>query len=1140
MSNFDFIRQGWPELAEQARRAEHYVVGDPRTSLFYARRTLEAAVEWAFRVDASLGQAYRDDLNARLHDASFMHLVGPAVLDKMHIIRQRGNAAVHRAAPVTVRESEATVRELFHVFVWFASTFALTTDDRPAAGLRFDASVIPRPRPGGSQTTRAETEQLAERLRIADDELARAEQANETLAAELEQLRAQVAAAKPANVAHPVPHDFQEAQTRADLIDPLLRESGWLLDQARDREYPVSGLPDRHGGDTATGRADYVLWGSDGKPLAVVEAKRASSDARVGQQQGRLYADALEREFGQRPVIYVTNGFDTWLWDDLAYPQRRVQGFATRDELQWLVQRRQSQAPLTPPVIDSTIVERLYQQRAITRVTEAFDAHQRRALLVMATGTGKTRTVVALADSLMRANRVKRVLFLADRVALARQAARQFVEFLPDETVVNLVETKDTTGRVYVSTYQTMMGLLDQRDAGGVRRFGPNHFDLIVVDEAHRSIYQKYRFLFDWFDSLVVGLTATPKDDVDHDTYELFGLESGVPTDSYDLDRAIADGYLVPPVGRVVATRFTRQGIRYDDLSDDEKERWEEEDWGDEVPEAVDASAVNDWLFNRDTVDGVLRVLMAEGRTVAGGDTIGKTIVFARNQAHARFIEERFNASYPHFNGLLAQVVTHETPNAGHFIDEFSNTARMPQIAISVDMLDTGIDVPDVVNLVFFKPVGSKTKYWQMVGRGTRLRPELYGPSGRQEDGTSDRTGDKKDFVIFDVGGNIAYFNADLPEAPTSTTRSLRSRLFLARLRLLQGLDHQEARSGDEVQLRSDLAALLHGRVAGMTTDNVLVRPHRRAVERFAQGREWASLDDDAVAAAVEVADLPSTADADDADEDAKRFDLLALRAQLGVLEGAPGFASARARVMSIARALAGQRNIPAVGAQGDLLDQVVTAEWWDGVTVPQLEAMRRALRGLVQLAPRAEQRVVYTDLDDEVDVLDDIEIVLGAGTVIDRVRFREKTLAFLRAHENHLVLAKLRKGSPLTEQDVASLETLLLESGEVDPEHLAVAVEEAQGLGHFIRSVVGMDRAAVSDTLSAFVAGTRFTGNQLAFVNMIVDRLTDHGRVSKALLYEPPFTAYAPTGPDDLFETAEVRDLFQVLDRIDASAEVG
>ena len=1144
MSNFDFIRQGWPELAEQARRAEHYVVGDPRTSLFYARRALEAAVEWTFRADASLGPVYREDLNARLHDASFMHLAGPAVLDKMHVIRQRGNAAVHRDAPVTVRDSEATVRELFHVFVWFASTFALTPDARPAAGLRFDAALVPRPRVSTAPTSRAETEQLAERLRVADDELARAEQANVALEAELEQLRAQVAAAKPANVAHPVPHDFQEAQTRADLIDPLLRESGWLLDQARDREYPVTGLPDRDGGDTATGRADYVLWGADGKPLAVVEAKRASSDALVGQQQGRLYADALEREFGQRPVIYVTNGFETWLWDDLAYPQRRVQGFATRDELQWLVQRRQSQAPLTPPAIDPAIVDRLYQQQAITRVTEAFDAHQRRALLVMATGTGKTRTVVALADSLMRANRVKRVLFLADRVALVRQAARRFVEFLPDETVVNLVETKDVTGRVSVSTYQTMMGLIDQRDADGVRRFGPNHFDLIVVDEAHRSIYQKYRFLFDWFDALVVGLTATPKDDVDHDTYELFGLESGVPTDSYDLERAIDDGYLVPPVGRVVATRFTRQGIRYDDLSEEEKERWEEEDWGEEIPDAVDASAVNDWLFNRDTVDGVLRVLMAEGRTVAGGDTIGKTIVFARNQAHARYVEQRFNANYPHFKGLLAGVITHQTPFPDHFISGFSDPGRWPQIAISVDMLDTGIDVPDVVNLVFFKPVSSRTKYWQMVGRGTRLRPELYGPNGVDHDGSPDGAGDKKDFVIFDVGGNIAYFNEDVPDLPASSTRSLRSRLFLARLRVLRTLDQQESPDAESTRVRSDLAAGLHARIGGIPTDNVLVRPRRRLVDRFARGSAWTDMSDDDAEAAVELADLPSAVDADDADEDAKRFDLLVLRAQLGVLVDEPGARGARARITSIARALSGQRTIPAVAAQGELLDRITTDEWWDGVTVSALESARVALRVLVRLAPRAEQRVVYTDLDDEVDVLEDIEVVLGAGAGagvgVDRERFRAKTEAFLRAQTDHLVLAKLRRGAPLTETDLAGLEALLLDSGEVDASHLARAVEEAEGLGHFIRSVVGMDRDAVTDALSAFLAGTTFTGNQIAFLDVVVDRLTLHGRVNPALLYEPPFTSYAPTGPDGLFASGQVHELFRVLRQIDESAEAG
>jgi len=689
-----------------------------------------------------------------------------------------------------------------------------------------------------------------------------------------------------------------------------------------------------------------------------------------------------------------------------------------------------------------------------------------------------------------------------------------------------------------------MMGLLEERRPDGTRRFGPHHFDLVIVDEAHRSIYQRYGFVFDYFDALVVGLTATPKDDVAHDTYSLFGLEAGVPTDSYDLDQAIEDGYLVPPVGRVVATRFTRAGVRYDDLTDDEKERWDDEDWGTDPPEAIDAAAVNAWLFNQDTVDGVLQVLMAEGRTVAGGDTIGKTIVFARNQAHARYVEQRFNANYPHFTGLLAGVITHQTPFPDHFISGFSDPGRWPQIAISVDMLDTGIDVPDVVNLVFFKPVSSRTKYWQMVGRGTRLRPELYGPNGVDHDGSPDGAGDKKDFVIFDVGGNIAYFNEDVPDLPASSTRSLRSRLFLARLRVLRTLDQQESPDAESTRVRSDLAAGLHARIGGIPTDNVLVRPRRRLVDRFARGSAWTDMSDDDAEAAVELADLPSAVDADDADEDAKRFDLLVLRAQLGVLVDEPGARGARARITSIARALSGQRTIPAVAAQGELLDRITTDEWWDGVTVSALESARVALRVLVRLAPRAEQRVVYTDLDDEVDVLEDIEVVLGAGAGagvgVDRERFRAKTEAFLRAQTDHLVLAKLRRGAPLTETDLAGLEALLLDSGEVDASHLARAVEEAEGLGHFIRSVVGMDRDAVTDALSAFLAGTTFTGNQIAFLDVVVDRLTLHGRVNPALLYEPPFTSYAPTGPDGLFASGQVHELFRVLRQIDESAEAG
>jgi len=460
-----------------------------------------------------------------------------------------------------------------------------------------------------------------------------------------------------------------------------------------------------------------VLWGEDGKPLAVVEAKRTQRDARVGQQQAKLYADCLEKQFNQRPLIYTTNGYEHWLWDDAQYPPRSVQGFHKRDELQLMVQRRQTRKPLAAMPINVAIVERHYQQRAIRRIGETFEQdRQRKALVVMATGAGKTRTVIALADLLMRANWAKRVLFLADRVALVKQAVNSFKAHLTDASPVNLVTDKLAQGRVYVSTYPTMMGLINEaRDEknGGLRRFGVGHFDLIVVDEAHRSIYQKYRAIFAYFDSLLVGLTATPKDEIDRNTYSLFDLESGVPTDAYGLEDAIAEGYLVPPRAVSVPLKFQREGIQYAQLSEDEREQWEALDWDDEgsVPDEVNAEAVNKWLFNADTVDKVFEVLMTRGHKVAGGDRLGKTIVFAKNNAHAEFIAERFNINYPHYAGQFARVITFKTEYAQTLIDDFYVKEKTPHIAVSVDMLDTGIDVPEVVNLVFFKIVRSKAKF---------------------------------------------------------------------------------------------------------------------------------------------------------------------------------------------------------------------------------------------------------------------------------------------------------------------------------------------------------------------------------------------------------------------------------------------
>jgi type I restriction enzyme R subunit len=628
-SNFAFLQAEWPALLAETVRAERNTVADPRAACFYARRGLELAVHWLYEAEPRLAAPYRDDLSALLFEPTFRSLVGPAIHTKMDVLRRQGNAAVHKARPLTPNDALPVVRELFHVMFWLARRYSTT----PLADRQFDQALIPRPVPASVRLqTQAELKALAETLEARDAELAKERASSATLTAELAELRAQVAAAKAANEARPDDHDYDEEQTRDLFIDLLLGEAGWPLDQARDREFEVAGMPNSKG----TGFVDYVLWGDDGTPLAVVEAKRTKRDAAVGRQQAKLYADCLETTYGQRPVIFYTNGYETWLWDDLAYPPRQVQGFYSKDELALLIARRTNRRPLAELAIKADIVERHYQQRAIRRVGQAFERDvQREALVVMATGAGKTRTVIALVELMMRAGWVKRVLFLADRVALVNQAANAFKAHLPDAATVNLVTDKGVDGRVYVSTYPTMMGLVNDT-VGGQRRFGPGFFDLVVIDEAHRSVYQKYRTILDYFDGLLLGLTATPKDEVDHNTYGLFHLEDGVPTDAYGLDEAVAEGYLVPPRAVSVPLKFQREGIRYDDLSEQEKDQWDALEWDEDgdVPDTIGAEAINTWLFNTDTVDKMLQTLMTQGHRVTGGDRLGKTIIFAKNNAH--------------------------------------------------------------------------------------------------------------------------------------------------------------------------------------------------------------------------------------------------------------------------------------------------------------------------------------------------------------------------------------------------------------------------------------------------------------------------------------------------------------------------
>jgi len=1116
MSQFGFLQQEWPNLHTAAMRAEMAARADPGASGFHARRFLETAVAWLYKADARLKPPYQDNLAALIHEPSFRTTVGDTIYYKAVYIKDTGNRAVHSSKPFAEADARLMLRELFQFAFWLVRTYA--KGPKPPDSLSFDPDKLPPPAAAVARQSQAQLQKLQAELEEKDAALKAAEARNASLDAELQAATAQIVAA---NKAVPDTHDYGEAETRDLFIDKLLREAGWDPNAPGVAEVKVTGMPNASG----IGFCDYVLWAADGKPLAVIEAKATRHSAAKGQQQAKLYADCLEREHGQRPAIFTTNGYEHSLWDDTQYPPRAVQGFYRRDELELLIQRRTTRRTLTDASIDGAIVERYYQTRAIRRIGETFEQdRQRKALVVMATGAGKTRTVIALTDLLMRCNWAKRILFLADRTALVKQAVNAFKQHLPAAAPVNLVTDRGSVGRVYVSTYPTMMGLIEEMGPDG-RRFGPGHFDLIVVDEAHRSIYRRYRAIFDYFDSLLVGLTATPKDEIDKNTYSLFDLQTGVPTDAYPLEDAVRDAFLVPMRAVSVPLKFQREGIHYDQLSDEEKEEWDEAEWDDEhgAPDRVEAEALNKWLFNADTVDKVLEHLMTHGQKVEGGDRLAKTIIFAKNHDHAAFIQKRFDANYPKLAGHFARVIDFQIDNAQTLIESFKVPDKTPHIAISVDMMDTGIDVPEVANLVFFKLVRSKTKFWQMIGRGTRLRPDLFGPGQ-----------DKQFFYVFDFCQNLEFFSQNPPTVEGNTAESLSARLFRARLAVIAGLDGRlkAGTAGDEeATLRHEVAGLLRTEVAAMNVDNFIVRPHRRLVEEYARPEAWETLPqmalDDLSAA---LAGLPAELDPEKVE--AKQFDLLMLNLQLCVLTARPGFDGLKDRTMELAAALTENKAVPAIAAELELILEIQTEAWWQDVTPPELERVRRRLRGLMHLIERGKRTILYTNFTDEIGTGEEIvfERFASADTF---AKFKEKARHFLKAHEDHIAIRKLRTNLALTPTDLAELERMMVESGTGTADEIEKAKTESAGLGLFVRGLVGLDRAAAQQAFGAFLAGRTHSANQIEFIQKIVENLTQTGVVDPGRLYEPPFTGFSSKGVDGVFPEAEVVQLIAVLDEV-------
>jgi len=1118
-SNFDFLKDHFSELYNHATHTESMAYSAPRASCFYARFALEQAVLWLYDNDAYLRPPYDNNLGALIHEQTFKDNLKPGLFSKVRAVHKIGNQAAHSSTRIATRDSLQIVEELFHFFFWLCRYYSPQGKKLP--NLAFDRSLIPNPEayaeryPLGQQDkSQAELQQLETKLSQTEQMRSIAEKRQQQTESELDSLKQEIADLKKQNEAVADTHDYREDDTRKYLIDVLLKEVGWNIDGKDWTEYEVAGMPNSSG----VGFVDYVLWGDDGKPLALIEAKRTSSSPTKGKQQAKLYADCLEQKFDRRPVIFYSNGYNHWLWDDCTYPPRETHGFLKKDELERIIFRRTNRKSLDLVSPNPEIAGRTYQTEALKRIGETFDPKNgRKALLVMATGTGKTRTAIALVDILMRANWVKRVLFLADRNSLVRQAFRNFKSHLPTVTPVNLIEDKKlsakdkniTNANVVLSTYPTMFNQIGKSNGDGKVLFSPGYFDLVIVDEAHRGIYKKYQALFEYFDSLLVGLTATPRSEVHRDTYRIFDLEAGVPTFAYELSDAIADGYLVPSQGIKVPFKFLRKGIRYDELSPEDQEEYEERFRDEEtgaIPNEVNAAAINRWLFNIDTVDKALRLLMKKGIKTEGGDRLGKTIIFARNHDHAECIVKRFDVNYPKLKGFFTRMIDSHNSHAQSVLDDFSEVEKEPTIAVSVDMLDTGVDVPEIVNLVFFKPVYSRVKFNQMIGRGTRLCPDLFGVGQ-----------DKDKFYIFDLCSNFAYFDQDIEEKDPRPADSLSTRLVKSRLELSKVIGEKASDDTSSQKLKQSLLDNLHQHVSTMEKQNFMVRKHLEQVKEFSERDRWNSLSEtDTEAIAESLANLPNGLPKEN--ELAKRFDLLCLKLQLSILNGSSDFIEMRDKVRDLLDRLEEKQTVPMVKEQLSLIRQVQDENWWSDVTPTKIESIRIKLRDLVKFIDRTKQAIVYTNFEDELGEVTEVNVpILQTG--FSPYQYRKKVRAYIIEHQDHIAIHKLKRNEPLTEKDLEELELMLFSAEEIESRE---RFEEVYGsdlsLKLFVRKIVGLDRHAAKAAFARYRSVSNFSGNQIRFVENIIDYLTQNGVMNPGLLYESPFTDIHQEGLDGVF----------------------
>ena len=1118
MSNFTYLAQqnAYALFAPACMEAENIYATSPALCAVGCRKALELAVKWVYAADTSMQMPYRDNLQSLLHEPSFRFAVDYQTWGKLPYIVKLGNLAVHTQRSVSKSDALASLQALFEFIQWLDYCYGADYEERT-----FDPAQIP-----------AEKQAVDEaKLRQQESLLDEKEAEIQALRQQVAQLSAQYTAQKEQHKQQRTftPDDLTEFETRKKFIDVDLKEMGWQFDGPEadvQEEYPVENMAGVVG---QPGFADYVLFGKDGLPLAVIEAKRTSRDPNDGCTQAVKYADCLERKFGRRPMIFTTNGFETYFWDDATGPQRQVSGIFSREDLQKLMNRRTQRLKLETVAIDDKITDRYYQKEAIRAVCQQLEQGFRKHLLVMATGTGKTRTASSLTDVLSRGNYVTNILFLADRTALVKQAKDDFKNYLPHMSLCNLCSNKDDRqARIVFSTYPTMLNAIDEaRTRDGRRLFTPAHFDLIIIDESHRSIFKKYRAIFQYFDAILVGLTATPKTDVDRNTYDFFEMEHQVPTYAYDYETAVyQDHVLVPYYNYEVKTKFMEEGIVYDDLSQEDKERYEEDfDEDGDMPDFIPSAALNEFVFNETTVDTVLQDLMERGIHVADGDRLGKTIIFAQNKRHAEFIVQRFNKLYPQYNGTFAQRVVCDDSYAQTVIDDFKIPDKAPHIAVSVDMMDTGIDVPQCVNLVFFKKVRSKAKFWQMIGRGTRLCKGLTCTD--QVDGEYT---DKRRFLIFDYCGNFEYFRQHKEGYEARETKSLSENIFGKQIRLIMALQGSDFTGEDFQAWREALVTTCHGQVVALKDELISVKLHRQYVDKYRNRDVFTCLGDEAKGELErEIAPLVYNPDTD---ELAKRFDNFMYGLMLAQLEQMPSLRHAQRQLRDTAALLERKATIPQVKDKLPLLKEVQTDTFWEAGDLLLLERVRQELRGLMQFLDQGQGKgPVVTRLTDPVtECQEGVEL----EAAYDFQDYRAKVNRYINEHGDTMAIYKLTHNIPMSSGDYQELEHVLTCELGSREDYQREFGDTPFGL--LVRKIAKLDHQAAMDAFSTFINDQSLNQKQIAFVHKVIRHVELNGYMEHVSeLTRPPFDK--PISFLKLFDAKTQMALVKAIDEVKENA---